>query len=89
MFLSTIAAKLLNLVIDKRESRVIDFVMKVPIVSIGIAATIFTAILAIVPAIPLEAKLLFVSSVVLFNMWVFLMETIKTHLVNTLPEEVG
>lgn len=86
LFLSTIAAKLLNLVIIKRESKIMDFVMKISIVKVGILITIIVALLSVIPSFSLEIRLLFIGLVVVFDMWVFLIETVKTHLVNTLPE---
>ncbi len=86
LFLSTIATKLLNFVIIKKESKIVDFIMKISIVKVGISTTIVAAILSIAPFLSLEIKLMFVGVVVVFDMWVFLIETIKTHLVNTLSE---
>jgi len=63
-----------------------DFVIKISIVKIGILITITVAMLSVVPFFSLEIKLLFIGLVVVFDMWVFLIETIKTHLVNPLPE---
>jgi len=89
LFLSILAAKMLNYAIDKRESRMIKVMNKIPLVSLAILTTLFSFFLLLfIPNKFLGTKLFIISAAVIFNIWVFLIETIKTHLVNTLPEKI-
>lgn len=85
LFLSIIAAKILNFAIDKRESRMIRIVNKLPIVFLAVVLTVLSFLaLFVIPNTHLGTKLFIISAVIIFDVWVFLIETIKTHLINSL-----
>jgi len=90
LFLSILAAKMLNFAIDNRESRVVNFVNKFPLPMIAIITTIIAfSLLLLFPNTQLTIKLFIASVVNIFNIWVFLIETIKTHLIKSLPEKMA
>ncbi len=83
--LSTLAAKMLNFAIDNRKSKLISVINKLPIVLIAFFSTTLSfASLFIIPNTHLGTKLFIVSMVIIFDLWVFLIETIKTHLINSI-----
>lgn len=87
MFLSVLAAKMLNYAVDNRRSRVIGIINKLPVVRIAaVLTTLAFVLLFIITEKHQGTKLAIISSVVIFDIWVFLIETIKTHLVNKLPD---
>ena len=87
MFLSVLAAKMLNYAIDNRQSRMIRAINRLPIVMYAILLTVLSFVaLFVIPDKHLGTKLAIVSAVIVFDVWVFLIETIKTHLVNRLPD---
>jgi hypothetical protein len=88
LFLSTLAAKLLNFAVDFRGSRMVGVLMNLPLVLFGAIITILAALCVTVPSFTPEVELFVVGVAAIFNIWVFLIETIKTHLVNTLPETI-
>ena len=88
LILSIFAAKLLNFAITNISSKTIVIMNKIPIV--------FTAIITTLLAVPViffisdehfGIKLFLGGAVAIVNMWVFLIETIRTHLINSLPEK--
>ena len=87
LFLSTLAAKLLNFAIDNRKSTMVVFVMRLPLVLLGGAITFLAAFIIVLGIFQPEIELFIVGEAAIFDIWVFLIETIKTHLVNTLPEK--
>lgn len=88
LFLSIIAAKMLNYAIDRQKSRVIHIVNKLPIVFYALLLTVLSfALLFIIPDKHLGTKLFISSAVIIFDVWVFLIETIKTHLINSLDNK--
>lgn len=89
LLLSLLALKMLQFAIEGKESRLIKLVRKLPITPIGILVTIIAfAFLFIIPDIHLGTKLLLASAAIIFDVWVFLMETIETHLINRLSESI-
>lgn len=89
LFLSILAVKMLHYAIEGTQSRVLRLIQKLPIVPLAIIVTILGFIqLFLIPEEHLGTKLFISSIVIIFDMWVFLMETIKTHLVNVLPERI-
>lgn len=87
LFLSILAVKMLHYAIEGTQSRVLRLIQKLPIVPLAIFVTIFGFIqLFLISDRHLGTKLFIGSSVIIFDMWVFLLETIKTHLVNRLPD---
>jgi hypothetical protein len=89
LFLSLLALKMLQFAIEGKESRLIKLVRKFPITPIGIFLTIMIFfLLFLIPDIHLGTKLLLASAVIIFDMWIFLMETIETHLINRLPDSI-
>ena len=89
LFLSLLALKMLQFAIEGKESRLIRFVRKFPITPIGIFLTaVIFVLLFLIPDFHLGTKLFLASAVIIFDMWVFLMETIETHLINRLPEKL-
>jgi len=87
LFLSILAIKILHDAIEGTQSRVLRFIQKFPIVPLAIFITILGFIqLFLIADQHLGTKLFISSTVIIFDMWVFLIETIKTHLVNRLPD---
>lgn len=87
IFLSVLAAKMLNYAVNGRSSRIITFINKLPVVIIAILMTMVSFVaLFLIPAEHLGTKLAITAAVMIFDVWVFLIETIKTHLVNRLPD---
>jgi len=87
LFLSILAAKMLNYAIDNKKSRLISILNRIPLAVLAIVATFIAFIsLFVISNQHLGTKLFIASSVIIFNIWVFLMETIKTHLINPLPK---
>ncbi len=86
LIFSYLAAKILNFAINDTASRLADLIQKVSIVALAIFLTILVFLLLLVlPTRYSELKIIIVSIIMIFNMWVFLIETIKTHLINRLP----
>lgn len=87
LFLCLATLKLLESVIDKKDNFTARFLRKFEIVPM-VALSSFFVILSILvmPEDRLGTKLFLVSSLGILFMWIFLVETIKTHLVNRLPD---
>lgn len=89
LFLSILAAKLLKLAIDDKQDRILRVMNKVSLVGISAVGTSAAFIsLFVIPGTHIGTKLFIVSIVAVFNIWVFFIETIKTHLVERLPEDL-
>lgn len=87
LFLSILAVKMLHFAIEGIRSSALALVRKLPIVSLAIIVTILGFIqLFLIPEEHLGTKLFISSAVIIFDMWVFLIETIKTHLLNRLSD---
>lgn len=87
LFLSILTLKLLESVIEKRSNPVADFLSRFLLVpfTLGLSLVVGTLILFL-PDSHMGAKLFLVSLLGIIFMWIFLIETIKTHLVNRLPD---
>jgi glycosyltransferase involved in cell wall biosynthesis len=86
LFLSILAVKMLHFAIEGTRSRLLERVRRIPIVPIAILLTILSFLLLfLIPEKHQGTKLFISGAVIIFDMWVFLIETIKTHLVNRLP----
>ena len=89
LILSLLALHLMGSVIEKRHTPLSRFLIHfklVPITIFGISIIIILAIL--LPKDRLGMKLFLVNLIGISCMWIFLIETIKTHLVNRLPENI-
>lgn len=85
--LSLLTLSLLGSVIENKQNKVSDFLLRFRLVPLTAIITLVIAGLAyFIPDSRLGTKLFFVSLVGLLFMWIFLIETIKTHLVNRLPD---
>lgn len=85
--LAVIAAKLLQYAIDNRPSRLVTLTLRLPLVQVWLVA--FTFILAATPYLLRSAStwLLFIwAQLVTYSIWVFFIETIKTHSLNRMPD---
>ncbi len=86
-WLSVMTLKLLEYGIEKTENRValllIDFKL-VP--TMGFLFGLISLWIWLIPNDHLGSKLLLAAIFVLLTMWAFLVETIKTHLINRLPD---
>ena len=86
--LSIFAAKLLNFAIANIQSRTILIMNKIPIVFIVIITTAFALpLISFISDEHLGIKLFLGGAIAILNMWVFLIETIRTHLINSIPEK--
>ncbi len=88
--LSFLAAKLLNFVIDGKKNLLISKMESIPFVQLGIIFTLFVifSLFYFPDKEYLPEKLVIISVAMIYNIWLFLVETIKTHLINPLPESV-
>ena len=85
--LSLLTLYLLGSIIDKRESKFSRFLLKFRLVPITMLISLVVGIFVLfVPESHLGIKLFLVSVLGIIFMWIFFVETIKTHLVNRLPE---
>lgn len=86
LILALLALELMRSALDGGNSSVSQMLKNNTIVSKVVVVTLTIALLvAIIPDTRLGTKLLLVSIVVIIYMWLFLIETIKTHLINRLP----
>lgn len=86
-FLSYLALRFLEFGIEKRHnsiSIILNSNMLIPWVAI--ATIVIGGLIILIPDSRLGTKLLLVSFNALLFIWVFLIETVKTHLVNRLPD---
>lgn len=85
--LSLLTLILLQAVIEGEKNRVSEFLMEFRLVPItGAVSVVVGAITLIIPNSRLGTKLFAVSVLGIILMWIFLVETIKTHLANRLPD---
>lgn len=86
--LSLLTLDLIGATIDHRVTRVSKFLIEFRLVPLTMIISVVTGILILViPESRLGTKLFFVSILGVIFMWIFLVETIKTHLVNRLPDD--
>jgi len=87
LVLSLLTLHLLGAIIEHKPTRVSEFLIQFRLVPITLVVTLIVLILAIIiPGSRLGTKLFFVSIIGIIFMWIFLIETIKTHIVNKLPD---
>ena len=87
LFLSILTLELLGSIINKKDSSVSLFLQNFKLVPITILILLIVGIIIIMlPERHLGTKLLFTSLLGIIFMWIFLIETIKTHLINRLPD---
>lgn len=85
--LSLLTLELLRAAIEKKHSLVSTFLNEFTLVPITMLATIFIGVfIYLVPDSHLGSKLFLASLISIVFMWIFLVETIKTHLINRLPD---
>ena len=88
MFFSFIAVKVLDYAINESSSWLVRLIQKSPISILAIFMTgLWFVVLFIAPYRGTLTNIIG-SFIVIFDMWVFLVETIKTHLVNRLPDKL-
>jgi glycosyltransferase involved in cell wall biosynthesis len=87
LILSLLTLDLLKAIIEKSENGVSKFLLQFKLVPYTVLACVLVGLVAIVvPDSKLGTKLFLVSSSCIVLMWIFLVETIKTHLANRLPD---
>ena len=80
----------LEVVITDRSNKVISYLNKLPLVFTGAVLTIFgTIFLFLISDQHLFTKYILLVQIVLYDLWLFFMETIKTHLINPLLENTN
>jgi glycosyltransferase involved in cell wall biosynthesis len=88
LFLGLLTVALLESIIDKKPNIISNFLSKFLLVPFILALSLFIGMLIlIIPDSHLGTKLFLVSILGIVFMWVFLIETIKTHLINRLPDD--
>lgn len=89
LFLSLLTLSLLEYVIEEKETLTSKLLMQFKLVpATGVFTIVVGGIATLVPDSRLGTKLLLISFLGILFMWIFLIETIKTHLVNRLPEKI-
>lgn len=87
LILSLLTLELLRAAIEKKHSSISTFLNKFTLVPITMLSTVFISVfIYLVPDSHLGSKLFLVSLISIVFMWIFLVETIKTHLINRLPD---
>lgn len=85
--LSLLTVALLGAVIDKKPNYISVFLTRFLLVPFVIVLSLIICVLILlIPDLHLGTKLFLVSILGIIFMWLFLIETIKTHLVNRLPD---
>ena len=86
-FLSLLTLNLLGAIIEGKSTKVSEFLLEFKLVPIvGIFALLVGLVIISIPDTRLGTKLFLVSLLGILFMWIFLVETIKTHLANPLPK---
>ena len=89
IFMSYLAVRKLEAYIDKEPNFVSKILEKIPLVLIATLVSIFGFFqLLIISDQHLFTKYIFLSQPIMFDLFVFFIETIKTYLVNPLPEKI-
>lgn len=87
LFLSLLTLELLRSIIEKQTNQTSSFLLNFKLVPITALVCLTVWVLVIfIPDSKLGTKLFLVSSSGIILMWIFLIETIKTHLANRLPD---
>lgn len=85
--LSLLTLNLLGSLIEKRETKISLFLLKFRLVPItGFLTLAIGFSIFLIPESRLGTKLFLISIIGIIFMWIFLIETIKTHLANRLPD---
>lgn len=88
LVLSLLTLNLLGATIEHRQTKVSKFLAEFKLVPLTAIASLLAGLLILsIPESRLGTKLFFVSILGVLFMWIFLIETIKTHLVNRLPDD--
>ncbi len=86
LVLSYLVAVKLQSIIFRSENKISRLLDKLPLLLCGILVTIFGLVqLFVISDDHLFTKYIFFYQAVIFNLWLFFIETIKTYLVNPLP----
>jgi glycosyltransferase involved in cell wall biosynthesis len=86
LILSLLTLSLLESVIEGTDTKISIFLKRFALVPLtGMFAFFVCVIIIFIPDEHLGTKLFFVSVLSITMMWIFLIETIKTHLINRLP----
>lgn len=89
MLFCTLAAKLIKFAIDSEKSSLSLIIMKLPLVKCAFTLFVVSFLSFIVYANEFHTqKLILLCVVLIFTIWVFFIETIKTHLLNKLPSSI-
>ncbi len=87
--LSLVTLRLLEFTIEGRHNFFSRMLIRSPLVPITIILSLVSAIaLILIPDARMGTKMFIISSLSLIYIWLFLVETIKTHLVNPLPQRI-
>lgn len=87
--LSYLALQKLRYVINKTSNPINDFIDRFPLAFIASVLTLSGILqLFVISDNHLFTKYILLFQVVLLDLWIFFIETIKTHLVNPLPEKI-
>jgi len=87
LFLSLIVLNLLSAAINGKPTKLSTFLVKFRLVPITILFFLFVGLIILfIPDTHLGTKLFLVSILGIIFMWIFLVETIKTHLISRLPD---
>lgn len=85
--LSLATLHLLESLIEKKISKLSEYLLRFTLVPVTIAISLMVGVgILILPDDRLGTKLFLVSMIGTIFMWIFLVETIKTHLANRLPD---
>lgn len=89
LILSYLAAVKLQTVILHSSNKISMLLDKLPLLLLGVVVTIFGLLqLFIISDDHLFTKYILFYQAVMFDLWLFFIETIKTHLVNPLPDKI-
>jgi len=87
LILSLLSLELLKFVIDGEQSKVSKFILEFKLVPVTMITCFLIGLIIInISDSHLGIKLFLVSFLGIIFMWIFLIETIKTHLINHLPD---
>lgn len=87
LLLSLLSLELLGSIIEERTSRISRYLLKFRLVpTTGLFALLVGLSIFLIPEAHLGTKLFLISIIGILFMWIFLIETIKTHLANRLPD---
>lgn len=89
LILSYLVAVKLQAIILQSESKISNLLDKLPLLLLGVITTILGLLqLFIISDEHLFTKYILFYQAVMFDLWLFFIETIKTHLVNPLPDKI-